>query len=345
MNFSFDQHNMRADLADYPTQISYTLHELENFQLSTFHLKPTNIIFCGMGGSAIGGDIVRSLVADQLQIPMLLVRNYTLPKFVNKNSLVIACSFSGNTEETITCFQQAQKLHIPLLGMSSGGTLEKLAKKSKTPFFQLSYQSQCGQPRVNSGVMITAILGILQKLQLITIPTSHFEKATSLVKKCQKQWHAATASLPYTLATSLQHTFPLIHGTDFTTPLAFRWKQDFNETGKHCAFWDISPECNHNSVVGYQFPPALSKYLTMLTLESSYDHPRNKLRWSILKEIWRRRKIEYHAIQALGTTKLEQIFYLTYLAMHTSFYLGLLHQIDPTPVDIIKFVKATLKKK
>ncbi|MEI6221508.1 MAG: bifunctional phosphoglucose/phosphomannose isomerase [bacterium] len=348
VQLKLDTLNMHLDLAHYTDQMTSTLLDIEQWQYTNTISNIHNIVFCGMGGSAIGADLVRALVADQLSVPMITLRDYSLPNFVNEHSLVFTCSFSGGTEETLACFHEARKRNASIITLSSGGELEKLSTENQIPFFKINYKSHCGQPRVNSGVMITAILGILEKLNLITFSREDINESIKLITDSYTKWNPElttdTPPLPLQLAEKIKQHIPIVHGSGLTASIALRWKQDISETGKHTTSFETIPECNHNALVGYEFPTPLGDNVFMLALRSSFEHPRNTTRWNIMKEIWQQRNLPFEEVSAQGSSKLSQLFYLVYLGMCTSFYLGLLHNIDPTPVNVISFIKDALAK-
>ncbi|MFA7662930.1 MAG: bifunctional phosphoglucose/phosphomannose isomerase [Patescibacteria group bacterium] len=343
LNLELDKHKMIVDLKNYSQQIKATLADLVKFnpEIGSFE----NIVFCGMGGSAIGGDLIRACFENEIEIPMLVCRDYVLPRFVDPETLVIVCSFSGNTEETLACLNDAKKLGAKILTISSGGEIEAESLKNKIPFFKLNYQSECDQPRVNSGVMLTTVAVILAKLNLIDLDKNIWERIIENIDgvsaDCADENEAE--NLAFEIAQKLQNKIPVFHGAGFLSTVARRFKQDVNETSKQFAFYEEVPESNHNATVGYEFPEA-KKDLIMVSLESSLDYPRNEIRWEILKQIWDKRGLEQLAIMTDFETKLEQVFHLVYLGMWVSYYLGILNKIDPTPVEAIKFLKDGLAK-
>lgn len=343
LDLDLDKNKMIEDLKNYPEQIKQTLGDLENIKFKVKKIK--NIVFCGMGGSAIGGDLIASAFEDELEIPMIIKRDYELPNFVDKKTLVIVCSFSGNTEETLSCFKLAQERGAQILAISSNGKLEKESSEKNIPFFKINYTSQCGQPRVNSGVMLTAVAGILDKVGLISLDKDIWEIIQTSVINLQKDclYKSEKDNVALEIASKIQGKIPVFHGAGFLATVARRMKQDINETGKQFAFYEPVPESNHNATVGYQFPQDKSK-LIMISLESSLDHQRNKLRWEILQDMWQKHDLESLTLLSESGTKLEQLFYFVYLGMWISFYVGILNGIDPTPVEVIKFLKDELAR-
>lgn len=341
---------MLTDLEQFHRQITATLADLakwnpENLPDAT---TITNIVYCGLGGSAIGGDIARGLVEEHLRVPMHIVRDYVLPAFVNEHTLVIACSFSGNTEETLACLAEAQQRKASIITLSGGGTIKDRSTANSIPHFHLSYQSTCGQPRVNAGVMLTTVLGILEKLNLIPSQKAELERIATVLETLNTTWHPHNTTSseekenhPLHLAELCLETIPVFHGSGFLTPLALRCKQDINETGKGFAYAETVPECNHNALVGYQFPPARTNLL-QVALRSSFDHPRNSIRFDIMRTLWEKESLPHATLIAQGKNKLEHALYVLYFSMYTAFYLGLLRSVDPTPVEVIKFLKGEL---
>ncbi len=341
---ALDTHNMRADLESLAEQIRFTHESLQTFQPPENYKEVKNIVVCGMGGSAIGADIVRGVVAKTLAQPLMVVRDYMLPAFVDTNTLVIACSFSGNTEETLCCFEEAVQKKAKIISIASGGTLLERSRDLDIPVMELLYKSHCGQPRVNIGVMITALVMALRKSGLIDCPHDIFDEACTVLEegialyKDPQGLHNRAVEL----AETLEDAIPIFHGSGAFTAVAIRLKQDINETGKNAAYAEAVPECNHNAVVGYQFPGKLTKEVVMIALQSSHDHQRNMLRRDILQAIWKKQGLTYNTLQAQGKSVFAQVISLVALGMWTSYYLALHHGVDPTPVDVISFVKESL---
>ena len=344
MKLELDKHEMYQDLKNYSKQIEDTLAKLKEFSIEKSEIE--KIVFCGMGGSAIGGDIVRACFFEEISIPMMINRDYKLPKFVDSKTLVIVCSFSGNTEETLSCFDDARTKNAEILAISSGGELEKKCEENEIPFFKLNYKSSCGQPRVNSGVMLTAVVGILEKLGLINVDAEIWQNIINRIDINSADWgtESEEENLAIDISQDLKDKIPVFHGAGFLSAVVRRLKQDVNETAKQSAFYEEIPESNHNAVVGYEFPEA-NKQLIMVGFNSSFDNPSNAYRLEILEEIWEKAELEWINIETVGDTKLEQVFHLVQLSMFVSFYLGISNNIDPTPVNIIDFLKTKLAEK
>lgn len=341
-----DPKNMLQATADFPLQIEECWEDWKNIPLPTHFINAKNVLILGIGGSGISAALVSTLAEKMCHIPVAACRDYTLPVWVDHNTLIIAVSHSGNTEETLETFTQAALKTDKLITISMGGRLASLGSQHKALSYQ--YYSDVPQPRVAIGYQITSLLAIFGKLKFIEINDDDIKEAVILLKGLVKKLspeNSSTYNLSKQLAQKLLGKIPVIVGSGTLTEVARRWKGDFNENAKQAAYFEILPEMNHNALVGFEFPKNLDNEIFVIILQSQFDHARNKLRQSIVAQILQKKRISYETVmmQPAGSIYAEMFQAITFGGF-TSIYLAILNNIDPEPVEIINFLKDKLSE-
>ncbi|MBI2588106.1 bifunctional phosphoglucose/phosphomannose isomerase [Candidatus Berkelbacteria bacterium] len=293
--------------------------------------KFKEVVISGMGGSSIGGDIFRALAFPQSKIPIHILRDYHLPEFVNKDTLVICVSYSGNTEETLQAFKEARARKAPLFAIASGGELEKIALKHKIPFFKIEVKAQ---PRESLGAMLAVVLALGQKIGLIKINPDDFAFQPDLENKAKE------------FALSLKNIIPVFVGAEHLAPVARRFKTQINENSKQAAFFEELPELCHNTIAGLDNPSCLSD-LCFVLLSSPCYYTRNQKRVKILAEIFNQKKVKHQIWQASrlkNRSKTAEMLNFLSLADALSLELALLNKANPKIVPTIDYLKKRLEK-
>jgi glucose/mannose-6-phosphate isomerase len=338
----FDKSGMLDHLHGFPEQCQKAWEKVLKFKLPRQYAKTSNVVIAGMGGSAIGGDIVRRLAMAESNVPVWVHRDYGLPAFVDENTLVIASSYSGNTEETLSAFTKALGTRSKKLVITSGGKLKHLAEQKGIPALVIDYQAA---PRAALPHSFVSLVGIFQKLGLLADKSADLQEALNILRKLSRDL-IETRPLAYNpakqLATKLRGRVAVIYGAEMLSEAAQRWKGEFNENSKAWAFFESFPELNHNAVVGYEFPPEAKERIHVLLLRSSSFHPRNLLRYDVTAKLLAEAGITYEFVEARGKTTLAQVLSLVLLGDYASFYLSMLNEVDPTSTDAIDFVKQYL---
>ncbi|MHB8170241.1 MAG: bifunctional phosphoglucose/phosphomannose isomerase [Thermincolia bacterium] len=302
-----------------------------------------SVVITGLGGSAIGGDLLRVYVADKASIPVLVNRDYTLPKFVGPQTLVIVTSFSGNTEETISAYRQAVQAGARIVAITSGGKIKELAGQDGVPVVTVPGGIQ---PRAATGYLFIPALVILQRLGLIPDTSGDIQDLITNLKTIREQLKPETPTvenLAKEIAGRLHNKIPVIYGvTGNTEVVASRWKGQINENSKSAAYCNVFPELNHNEIVGFEVPSDLLKQMVVIILQDEQDHLRVQRRMAITKEIISKATGDIIEIKSTGNSPLARTFSLTYMADYVSIYLAFLYGIDPTPVKMIDYLKNKL---
>jgi glucose/mannose-6-phosphate isomerase len=337
-----DAADMLAHLAGLPAQLDAAWQQASAFDApSQFHGADA-IVVAGMGGSAIGADLVRGLCADQLGVPLVVWRDYGLPAFVGPRTLVIASSNSGGTEETLSAFERALAVGATVVGVTTGGRLAERLGEAGQPVLRFAYD---GQPRAAIGYSFLSVLGVLARLGYLPDQTEAVRAGIAVVREAAAAFGPSVPSATNKakqLAAALQNRVAIIYGAGFLAPVARRWKGQCNENGKHWAFFEELPELDHNAVVGYEFPASASDTLQIVLLCSDLLAPRIGLRCTATAELLERQRIPHTTVTTWGDGALAHLLSAVAHGDWTSYYLALLDGTDPTSIAAIDYLKARL---
>jgi len=348
-----DPANMLEHLHGLPQQCHTAWQKAKDFELPRDYAKIDKVVILGMGGSAIGGDLLRNFISRLTKPIVFVTRDYDLPAFVDERTLVIASSYSGNTEETLSAFSQALERKCKKLAMTTGGKLKALAQNAKVPVFIIDH---IYQPRAAIGYSFIPLIYILQRLK--PEPTRIFDmfdrepdvQVEAMIQDLEKLLGELKETIPTSsnpakqLATKLQGKIAVIYGAGILSEVARRWKTQINENSKSWAFHETFPELNHNAVVGYQFPAELASKLYVVLLRCPSLHPRTLIRYQVTCELLEQNSISHQLIDSQGESELSQMMSLIYLGDWVSYYLAILYQTDPTPVKVIDYLKKRLSE-
>jgi len=337
-----DPSGMRYHLHALPGQCRQAWQDALRFELPQHYSQVDRAIILGMGGSAIGGELLRSLTALENRLPVSVHRSYGRPPFLDEKTLLIVSSYSGNTEETISAFVESLPIAAKKLVLTGGGQLRTLAAKEGVPIFVIDYHAP---PRAAFAHSFVPLLGIFQRLGLVEDKSADFEEAIHVLNELAAQLSESTplASNPAKqLATRLSGKLAVIYGAGILSEVAQRWKTQLNENGKAWAFYELFPELNHNAIVGYQFPLEVKDNIQVVLLHSSRLHARLSRRYRFTMEIMTKAGIGHDMIEATGDSPLAQMLGLILFGDYVSFYLAMLNGVDPTPVASIDYLKKRL---
>jgi len=314
--------------------------------ISKLDRKIDNIVFAGLGGSAIGADIIRVYLQNELKLPVVVSRNYTLPGFVGKNTLLFCSSYSGNTEETLSSFEDGLKRGASIITMGSGGKLKELSVKNGFKHITIPPGFP---PRTALGYMSITVLAVLAGLGLISDKEKEVREVYStLVELRDKEIGVDVGSEKNTskkLAAAIFGKYCIVYGaSDTTEAVSIRWKGQFAENSKSLSSSHVLPEMNHNEIVGWEFPKGLLKDLKVIMLRDKDDHPRTQKRMDTSKTIIEKSGAEIFELERKQGGLLARVFSLVYIGDFVSFYLAILNGIDPTPVKAVDYLKAQLAK-
>jgi len=303
-----------------------------------------SIVSVGMGGSAIGGDLVAAAFADRAPCPITVVRYYELPRHVNADTLLIAASYSGNTEEVLTAARQALDRKARLVGITSGGGLGALCEQAGAP---LALVPGGQPPRASTGYLLMPMVALLGKLGLVGDITQECDEALRVLEAMSEELAPATPTADNPakrLALALYGRLPMLYAaTPMLAPVAFRWRTQINENSKSLAMSQELPELDHNEVVGWEKGPSVLKDPIVVVIASPGDPPRMRTRLDITRQIIGD-KSPVRIEAGRGESRLAQILSAMYLGDMMSLYLAFLHGVDPVTIEAINFLKGKLKE-
>jgi glucose/mannose-6-phosphate isomerase len=340
---AFDPEEMREKIKAMPQHLQDAWRIAQASPLPEEYRQVQRIVVLGMGGSAIGADLLSGLMAYAGAVPVEVVRGYSLPHYVSGlDTLVIASSKSGDTEETLSAFAQAQKRGARLMAISTGGKIAAIAEKAGIPAWRFAF---VGQPRAAVGYSFVLLLGLACRLGFYPDVAEALEQTITHLTAMQADLVPevpTAANKAKQLAQALYGKIPAVFGSGFLAPVARRWKGQFNENSKQWGLWEDMPELNHNLVVGLGKPQSAVDNVAVVFLRSVLDHPRVQVRWDVTGELVRRNNLALHEVYGEGATPLVQMFSLIHFNDFVSYYLAGLNDVDPTPVDNIAYLKGRL---
>ena len=353
-----DKANMIELLEEFPQKMRDALRLGEEFSISTktslalasvstpnTNSNFKNIVVLGMGGSAIGGDLLSDYLADELSIPIVVIRGYNIPKFVDENSLVFAVSYSGNTEETFSTLKKCLEAKARVIALTSGGKFMDFSQKNNFPVIKVPAGIQ---PRAAISYLFFPILKAIERLGLIEQRESEIEETFNILQKLSQEYSAKSPSennLAKKIALSLYQYLPLVYGSEgLFGAVAMRWKTQINENSKWPCFCNVFPELDHNEIVGYEIENSINQQVKIIYLQDKEGSLRIEQRREITRKIIEKKVAEFIVCPTKGKGKMARMFSLIYLGDLVSYYLAILNQIDPSPVVCIEDLKKELAK-
>lgn len=302
------------------------------------------VVVAGMGGSAIGADLLGAYYEPIGRVPYFVLRDYTLPAWAkSKNTLVIASSHSGNTEETLSVVEQAMEADCSVAAVCTGGKLAELAEANRIPLWRFQH---AGQPRAAVGYSFGLLLAMLSRLGLLPDPASELEDA---IQQMRMQQRSLLADVPVVsnpakrLAGQLINRWVVVMGSGILAPVARRWKGQISEVAKAWAQFEFLPEADHNTLAGIENPEALLSQTMVIFLRASLDHPQNILRSDLTRQTFLLAGLGTDYFEAKGQTRLAQMWTTLHFGDYVSYYLAMAYGVDPTPVPAIESFKIALK--
>jgi glucose/mannose-6-phosphate isomerase len=306
--------------------------------------KPDNIIVAGLGGSAIGGDLFKDWAKNQLKVPIEVSREYKLPAYANKKTLVFISSYSGDTEETLSSFLDALKRKCMIYCISSGGALLKYAKKLKIPYLQVSSGMP---PRAALPYMLLPLLVYMEKAGLVKELKEDLTETFSLLEKISEEnapEKPTNDNFAKNTAQNIGESAPAVYGFGVYRSVAQRFKQQFNENSKSAAKWEYFPELNHNEVVGWEGRGEQCKWFSVIFIRDIDEPVEIESRIETTKQIMERVGLIMFDLEAQGKSLLAKMLSTIVVGDFISVYLAILHGVDPTPVRTVNILKDTLKQ-
>lgn len=325
---------MKSLVQNFTNQLRESL-EIADKAVVSDSLDIYNIVISGLGGSGIGGTIVSELISTTCKVPVTVVKDYFLPAFVNKNTLLIACSYSGNTEETLSALEQGISKHAQIVTITSGGKILQLAKQNQFDFIEIPG----GQPpRSCIGYSLVQLIKVLIKKGFA--PEQLMTDVSKTIELLDKE-NATIKTEAMKIAEKLKNKIAVIYSLGSCEGVAVRFRQQINENSKMLCWHHTLPEMNHNELVGWT---ERNENLAVVTFHTSFDFDRTKKRYQVCKPIFEKYSSGVSDIVAKGESKLAQYFYLINIGDWISCYLADLKEIDPVEVNVIDYLKGELSK-
>jgi glucose/mannose-6-phosphate isomerase len=346
-----DYENIKA--IDKAGMLNYCLNMHTHYQKAanlatdivvTSYAKPINIIVTGMGGSAIGGELLKDWAKNNIHIPIEVNREYHLPVYANEETLVLVTSYTGDTEETLSSLRDAIKKKCMIYCITSGGTLMELAEQLKIPYLQVPSGMP---PRAALPYMLIPLLIFLEKIGLTSKVSAELDEAVSVIKAIELQNALEISvrdSLAKTLAVNIEGYIPMIYGFGIFSSVARRLKQQINENAKMMSKWDNLPELNHNEIVGYEKGENMKNVFVAIFIRANDEPVEIRSRIEITKELIKSLGLSVYEIWSQGKDSLAKMLSVVAVADFLSIYLAVLRGIDPTPVQTIDKLKSSLKE-
>lgn len=319
-------------ISSLPQQMKDALDIFGKSKLSELKAPIKNVLISGMGGSGIGGSILKDIAFKNAKIPVEVVKDYEIPAYVNENTLFIASSYSGNTEETLQATKKALDLGAQIKIVSSGGTILEIAQQ-----YKLNYIVIPGgyPPRACLGYSLVCVAGICAHYEVIPSVENEINATIEFLDKHQQD--IKTSAL--TIAKKLNNKFTAIYAVSGFNSAALRLQQQLNENAKQLAWCNTYPELNHNELVAWS---QKREQLAVVVIKSTLTHLRNLHRINISKAMIQPLCDAYIEIEAQGTTHLQQIIYLVHLSDFISWYLSIENKVDAMDIQVIEHLKSEL---
>jgi len=342
-----DPSGMYFSICNFPQQVLKAWEVGEKVDTSPLKRSYNNILLVGMGGSAVGGDIIKSLGYNELYVPFLVIRDYNLPRFVNENTLLIVVSYSGNTEESITACEEGLNKGAGVITIVSGGKLIELAKEKGISHIVIPSGFQ---PRAALGYTFIPVLSVLSRLGFLHITEVDIKRVASLLEKLRdeelKEEIPKEKNIAKQITDKLHGHLPIIYApNEYFGVVAYRWKCQLNENSKSFSIWNNFPELNHNEVIGWEGRDDFLKQTVVIFLRDTKEIDRIRLRIRYMKDFLSS-IIEDNIVEvwSRGNTLLERFLSLIYIGDFVSFYLAIKRGVDPTPVKSISELKDFLNR-
>jgi glucose/mannose-6-phosphate isomerase len=334
-----DQTDQLTDILAIPEHLRDALWKVESAGLDPWD-SPGGIIVAGMGGSAIGGELARAILGDHASRPLLTARAYGLPPWTTNETTVVCASYSGDTEETLGCYEAAGVIGARRVVVTSGGKLAELARADGVPVIPVAagYQPRHAVAYMTVGVLeVAALAGVGPRMN------SEIDVAADHLEELVIEWgpDGADDSDAKALARALSGTVPVVAGAGLTTAIAYRWKSQINENAKSPAYSLELPELDHNEIMGWASTSEHGRFSAVF-LDDDDTHPRVKERIELTGELIRSGAAGVHRVHSRGRTTVERVFSLVLLGDLVSLYLAVLRGVDPCPVELIDELKAQL---
>jgi glucose/mannose-6-phosphate isomerase len=333
-----------GDTYNYDKQFAEGYELAKSFDIQPLNRKVDEILMCGTGGGSMASiNLLKSYLFDEIKVPIVLNQGYTIPAFVDKDTLVFIMTHSGNTEEIVSCYKQAIDAGAQIIVLTAGGTVKQMALEHGHPMLNVPGGMM---PRIVPGYIFLPILVILHKLGLVSDPDAAIKETISLFSQLKDQYGVNVPienNLAKQIAIEMDGLIPVVYGTlPLTDSVAWRFKNQLGENSKLMAFWNAIPALHHDEAVGWDADSAMLKQFHFTLIRDAEDSEKNAKRVTITAEILRDRVGAVREVTTIGNSRMARLFSAIYLLDFVTLYLPLLRGVDPTPVDVLNIFKAKM---
>lgn len=340
VNLELDSRNMLGSIDMLSEQIRHAWDSTRSLALPETYTGCTNVVLFGMGGSALGMDIIRSVFAHQATVPLLIVNDYHIPAYVNEHTLVILSSYSGTTEETLAVAKRIKEITQHIIVVTTGGDLQRLMTEQHWPGYSIEpTYNPCGQPRIAVGYAVVGLLRLLTLAQIINVTDQEIDNVIHYLDGNRELLRDAAQEL----AAKLVGHMPLYVGSEFLLGNLHAVTNQTNENGKNFAATFALPELNHHLLEGLGYPVS-TKQLHMVFVESQLYHERTMKRYQVTREVLDKQGIPHDTFLPTAASPLLQSFEVLQWGSYVSFYLAIHNGVDPSPIPWVDFFKHALKR-
>jgi glucose/mannose-6-phosphate isomerase len=312
--------------------------------LSVDYVKPDVVIVAGMGGSGIGGELLKDWARDRITVPIDVCKEYSLPAYACKNTLVFVISYSGETEETLSAFCDAIKRNCTIICISSGGKLHEFAEKLSFPHLLVPSGMV---PRATLPYLFMPLVTTIEKIGLVSGVNDEISETTRVLEQVSADnspEKPLSRNFSKNLAKNVSGTVPAVYGFGFYRTVAQRLKTQFNENSKNPAKWEVFPELDHNEIVGWEAAAEFANCFSAILVRDAEEPAEIRQRIEVTKELMNQQIKKIYEIHSLGESRLAKMASVICTGDFTSVYLAILRGIDPTPVKTITLLKGKLEQ-
>ncbi|MBN1325383.1 hypothetical protein JW977_00135 [Candidatus Falkowbacteria bacterium] len=341
-----DKTNMLGSIDLLHKQVGQTWNDIQEFEVPDNYKNVKKVIINGMGGSGIGGHIVRTLFSDKIKIPVMQINSYKIPECLDRNTLYIVSSYSGTTEEPLTEIGKAVKKKAKVIGITTGGKQKIIFDKYELPYFNFEpLYNPCDQPRMGLGYSIFGQVGIFERCGLIDIKDKQVEEVRKVLRASVNRFGSKISiktNIAKQTAKKLCGKIPIIIASEFLEGNAHTMANQINENAKNFAAYHLISELNHHLMEGLKHPKSNSKNLFFLFINSDLYYSRNQKRYSITQDVVEKNKVGWTEFKPKSKTKLLQAFEVLSFGSYVGFYLAMLNGLNPAPIPYVDYFKERL---
>lgn len=343
-----DSQNMLASIELLSEQMKSVFVEAQAVKIPASYAKAKQIVVCGMGGSALASHAIKTLFASKLSVPFEIINGYALPAYVGKQTLVLVSSYSGTTEEALSCFTLARKKKALLMSISSDGPLVQLSRKFKVPVLVFSTdKNPCRSPRMGLGYSLIGQLSLLAKVKCVPFSAKDLQRAVDVIARASDRFGVDTPTQKNPaklLAAKTPGRSIWYVGAEHMVGSAHIGANQTNENAKRFAGYFAIPELNHHLMEGMMQPVANRDHVLMVLLQSALYDEKILKRFAVTRSVLERNTISYETVELIEKTAFEQVVEALVFTSYVSYYAALVEGIDPTAIPFVDFFKEELKK-